>query len=195
MARWQKAVAAGAVVTLAVGAALAGNGAYLAAKARLAQVLLNHAWNETRRSATPHRPWWWADTHPVARLRVPRLGVDRIVLAGSSGRTLAFGPGLVPGTPLPGAGGLSIISGHRDTHFSFLEHLRAGDTIIVDTVEGRYRYTVSRFMIIDTDRDPPVLDPAPDRLALVTCYPFHQWTAGGSRRYLVLARPLAAGHS
>lgn len=190
MARWRKTAAAGAALTLALGAALAGDGLYLAAKARVAQVLLSHAWDETRRTGTPHRPWWWADTHPVARLRARRLGVDRIVLAGSSGRTLAFGPGLVPGTSLPGAGGLTMISGHRDTHFSFLEDLRRGDVLDVDTATGSYRYAVSWFLIVDTKDDPLVLDPAPDRLVLVTCYPFHQWTAGGARRYLVVALPL-----
>ncbi len=189
MARWRKTVAAVAALTLALGAALAGDGVYLTAKARLAQVLLSHAWDATLRTGEPHRPWWWADTHPIARLRAPRLGVDRIVLAGSSGRTLAFGPGLVPGTSLPGARGLSMISGHRDTHFSFLEYLRHGDVLDVDTANGSYRYVVNRFMIIDMKDDPPVLDPALDRLVLVTCYPFHRWTAGGSRRYLVIARP------
>ena len=54
-------------------------------------------------------------------------------LAGVSGRTLAFGPGHVDGTPLPGDPGNSVLSGHRDTHFAFLRELRSGDILLVST--------------------------------------------------------------
>lgn len=194
----KQAIVAIAVLTLGLGTALAGHGIYLAAKARLAQALLSHAWEQTRRTGTPHRPWPWADTQPVARLRVPRYGIDEIVLAGSSGRTLAFGPGLVPGTSLPGGRGLSMISGHRDTHFQFLEDLRVGDALYIQRAGRRpdatYRYVVTRFMTIDLRKSVPALDPTADQLVLVTCYPFHQWTAGGPGRYLVIARPAPQRH-
>ena len=44
-----------------------------------------------------HPPWRWADTSPIARLEVPRLGVRRVVLAGATGAVLAFGPGHIHG--------------------------------------------------------------------------------------------------
>jgi sortase A len=68
----------------------------------------------------------------VARLQVPAHGVDLIVLTGVSGRTLAFGPGHAPGSAVPGAHGTAIVTGHRDTHFRFLERVKQGDEIIVE---------------------------------------------------------------
>jgi hypothetical protein len=56
------------------------------------------------------KPWPWADTWPIARLSAPRHGVDLFVLAGATGRTLAFGPGHVDGTARPGRPGCSHVS-------------------------------------------------------------------------------------
>lgn len=191
--RARRALLAGVVLTLAAGGALAGHGAYLAAKASLAQVLLRHAWAQTRHSGEPHRPWFWADTYPVARLRVPALGVEQIVLAGSSGRTLAFGPGHLPGTARPGETGLSLVSGHRDTHFRFLEALRPGHELYIHTAGGAVkRYVVQRAEAFDLIHGSLSLDPVADQLVLVTCYPFRHWRAGGTGRYVVILEPEAA---
>lgn len=176
------------IVLFALGAGLAGHGLYLSTKARLAQILLDHAWERTRANAEAQLPWPGADTYPIARLRAPAQGIDQIVLAGSDARGLAFGPGHVSGTARPGGTGPSLISGHRDTHFRFLEKLRIGDELLVERPAAAHRYVVSRLRIIDIDRDPLILDTSMDALVLVTCYPFRDWTAGGSQRYLVFAR-------
>src|SRR5207248_2826247 len=89
-ASWTRLVSA---ALLAGGAALFGHGAYIYAKAGLAQVLLRRAWERTLAGERDVKPWPWADTWPVARLTIPKAGTDSIVLAGASGRTLAFGPG------------------------------------------------------------------------------------------------------
>ncbi|MFP6625625.1 MAG: sortase, partial [Deltaproteobacteria bacterium] len=94
-----------------------GGAVYIHAKAELSQVLLKRAWARTLEYGEPSRPWPWADTWPVARLRVPRLGIDQVVLAGASGASLAFAPGHLSGTASPGETGSTVISGHRDTHF------------------------------------------------------------------------------
>jgi sortase A len=124
---------------------------------------------------------------------VPGHGVDLFVLAGASGRTMAFGPGHVDGTPLPGEPGNSVVSGHRDTHFAFLRRLRAGDPIVVERRDGRrLQYTVSETLVVDR-RDAWVTQEAGDtRLTLVTCYPFDAIRPGGPLRYVVTAR-LEAG--
>ena len=98
-----------------------GQAVYIHTKAQLAQVLLETAWAETVHGDKEVKPWPWADTWPVGRLSVPGLGVHRIVLAGTNGSSLAFGPGHFFNSPLPGDDGNSLIAGHRDTHFSFLK--------------------------------------------------------------------------
>ena len=97
-----------------------GNGMWLYAKAQLAQVLLERAWVRTLHGEQNVKPWSWADTWPVARLEFPRQHRSYIVLAGASGRTLAFGPGHVDGTAAPEEIGNCVISAHRDTQFRVL---------------------------------------------------------------------------
>src|SRR6202023_2532717 len=92
------------------GLVLFGQGAYIHAKALLAQVLLERAFSETIASGREVKPWSWADTWPVARIEVKRLHASAIVLAGSSGQALAFGPGDVGLTPDAGERGAACSS-------------------------------------------------------------------------------------
>ena len=82
-----------------LGFLLIGQGLWIHAKAMLAQILLERAFAETLATGHVVKPWSWADTWPIARIDVPRLGQHAIVLHGSSGQALAFGPGHVEGTP------------------------------------------------------------------------------------------------
>jgi sortase A len=177
------------VLLLAAAAWHGGRAAWIEAKAHLAQHLVRRAWQRTRSGAGDASPWPWADTRPVARLLAPSRGVDLFVLAGASGRTMAFGPGHLSGTPLPGEAGNSVVSGHRDTHFAFLRRLRRGDALVVERPDGqRRRYTVSDTRVVDR-RDTWVAEDAGDtRLTLVTCYPFDALRPGGPQRYVVVAR-------
>jgi sortase A len=179
-----------AVALAAVGVWQLGHGAWIYAKAGLAQVLLQRAWARTLAGEADARPWPWADTWPVARLRVPAHGVDLIVLDGVSGRTLAFGPGHATGSPSPGQAGTAIVTGHRDTHFRFLARLRRGDEVIVDT-PGRLpaHFRVRETAVVDSRT--AVIRSAGDAaaLVLVTCYPFDAVRPGGPLRYVVAAEP------
>ena len=180
---------AGMLLLLAVAAWHGGRAAWIAGKARLAQHLVRDAWGKTLAGAGEARPWPWADTHPVARLVVPGQGVDVFVLAGASGRTMAFGPGHLSGTPRPGEPGNSVVSGHRDTHFAFLRRLRDGDAIVVERRDGRRRrYVVEGARIVDHRATWVARDAGDTRLTLVTCYPFDAIRPGGSLRYVVTAR-------
>jgi len=176
------------LLLLAVAALFLGNAGYLQAKAALAQVLLERAWQRSEEGAVAAKPWPWADTRPVARLRVPALAVDQIVLAGDSGRTLAFGPAWNEASALPGDTGTSVVSGHRDTHFSFLRHVNNGDVIDVERDGRRWHYRVASQRVVDarTTRIAAAGDEG-ERLLLVTCYPFDDWVAGGPLRYVVEA--------
>jgi sortase A len=166
-----------------------GQGAYIPAKAWLAQELMQRAWLRGVDGATRPAPWPWADTWPVARL-VARSGeVDLIVLAGGSGRTLAFGPGHLSASALPGETGNSVIAGHRDTHFTFLQHLQVGEALIIETVAGqRHFFEVIGVDVVDARRGGLRLDTDESYLSLVTCYPFGAARAGGPLRYVVTAR-------
>ena len=86
-----------------------GSGAYIMAKAQLAQLLVAHAWKKVQAGEVAAKPWSWADTWPVARLYSPKHDVDLFILEGSSGHTLAFGPGHMVNTPLPGEPGNSVV--------------------------------------------------------------------------------------
>jgi sortase A len=179
---------------LLAGVALAIDAGWIHAKAALAQQLLHVAWRESNHGASARKPWPWADTHPVARLRVPELGIDQIVLAGDSGRSLAFGPGWAEGSAIPGARGTSVISGHRDTHFAFLETLRENDRLLVESVRGLRQYRVEATRVADTRFEQLRLDgPGDGTLVLVTCYPFDAIAAGGPLRYVVMLRPVPIG--
>jgi sortase A len=185
-----------AVVLVAVGSVPLARGAWLYAKAALAQVLLEEAWQETVGSGRATRPWPWADTFPVARLEVPRLDEAAIVLAGGTGRTMAFGPGHLDGSARPGGAGNCVLSGHRDTHFAFLEHLHRGDQILLEDGNGRvHRYSVVESAVVDEEQT-WVADGTDGRvLTLVTCYPFRSTVAGGSLRYVVWAEGAGVGGS
>jgi sortase A len=172
----------------AAGLLFFGKGTWMVAKARLAQVLLARSWHETRAGAGPVRPWPWADTWPVARLLVPALGVDEIVLDGASGRTLAFAPGHLDGSAPPAGPGNTVLAGHRDTHFRFLRDLQPGMLLIVEAADGRRRrYRVTATRVVDKRRTDVAEATAQPTLTLITCYPFDAVAPGGPLRYVVQA--------
>jgi len=185
------------VLTLLVlGAASLGEAARIHAKAWLGQRLIARAWQKMQGGEEAARPWPWADTWPVARLEVPAHGVDLLVLAGSTGRTLAWGPGHLVGTAPVGAPGNAVVGGHRDTHFSFLRVLEVGTRIRTEDVAGRVQVYRVAESFVTHDRDARVLAPTEDaQLTLVTCWPFDAPIPGGPQRYVVVAEEVAAGGS
>jgi sortase A len=122
----------------------------------------------------------------VAELIVPQHDISLIVLAGDSGASLAFGPGHAFASSTPEARGTVMISGHRDTHFRFLQNLKTGERLILKTKTGIHYFTVSNMQVVDASNY--TIDNSDDRLVLVTCYPFNSAAVGGSERYLVHAQ-------
>lgn len=161
---------------------------WIPAKAELAQHLLERAWLRTLAGESDAKPWPWADTRAIAILEVPRLGLREIVLEGSSGRNLAFGPTLVNTSQLEHSSD-RILSGHRDTHFSFLKELKTGDLLRLRTTTEIRDYRVSWQEAIDSRQQQLVIDDSVERLTLLTCYPFDTTTAGGPLRWVVTALP------
>ena len=169
------------------GLVLIGQGAYIHAKALVAQVLLEQAFDQSVATGRIVKPWSWADTWPVARIEVKRLHASEIVLAGSSGQALAFGPGHVELTPDAGERGIAVYAAHRDTHFSFLRDVKPGDDIAVTRRDGRtFHYRVDGSSVVRYDASG--IDPLAQghALALTTCWPFDAITSG-PLRYVVHA--------
>jgi len=168
-----------------------GQGAYIPAKAWFAQELMLRAWGRTVEDDDRQVPWPWADTWPVARLSAKSGDVDLIILAGGSGRTLAFGPGHLSASSLPGESGNSVIAGHRDTHFNFLRDVEIGESLVIEKIGGRkHLYKVIGIDVVDSRRGSLLLDTDAAILSLVTCYPFGSREAGGPMRYVVTAKML-----
>ena len=188
--RRQASLLAG-VLMLTLGIGIAGQGGYIHVKAWAAQILLDRAWQRTLAGETPARPWPWADHWPVARLILPAQDAERYVLSEASGRALAFGPGHIPRSAAPGAPGVSVIAGHRDTHFRILRQVAPGDPIVIETADGRtHRFLVTAKQVLRT----PALrfddSAAAPVLMLTTCWPFDAVVAGGPERYVLTARAI-----
>jgi sortase A len=173
------------------GSWLIGQGAWIHIKAVAAQWLLKYAWEETLTTQRPVKPWPWADTWPVGRLLIPGLGIDQIILADASGQSLAFGPGKVrDGYYSDKESETLILSGHRDTHFSFIQDLQLGETLTIQTLQGEWRYfVVENTEVVDSRIESLPLNQEGSSLQLITCYPFDAVLPGGPLRYRVTAEP------
>ena len=142
--------------------------------------------NETSEADEPAllAPTVPAEGDPVARIKIPKIGVDAIVVNGVSRTDLRKGPGLYPETALPGQAGNAAIAGHRTTYgapFGDLDQLIIGDLIQVQTLYGVFRFRVTEQLIV-APSDIGVIDPKPvdstapskgliPQVTLTTCNP------------------------
>ncbi len=179
--------AVASLVLVLLGTVLLGQGLYIFAKAQVAQLLLQKAFAETLRTGKIVKPWSWADMWPVARVEVPRLGENQIVLSGASGQSLAFGPGHLNNTPEPGMSGTAVYAAHRDTHFHFLKDIKIGDHIYVTNASGkRLLFFVQKAKVVHWNNNGIDVSAAGKNLVLSTCWPFNSKTPG-PMRYVVYA--------
>jgi sortase A len=188
-----KAMRVLAMLFLLAGGVLGSRAAYLHAKADLASVLIHRAWEKGVATGKPHTPWSWADTYPVARLRIPGLAYDEIVLEGATPRTLAFGPAhLLSGSHFGETGNL-MIAGHRTSWFRPLEKISDGDEINVEwfDAEGGLRkrmYVVEQIRVVEARDATLISQSTEDVLTLITCYPFGA-RPDSPQRFIVRAVP------
>jgi sortase A len=178
-ARWLRLLSIG---VFALAFALLASALWIPFKAQVAQVLLQRAFAQSIATGEAVKPWSWADTWPVAEIRVPRLNASAIVLHGSTGEAMAFGPTYLPDTPLPGGRGTSVLAAHRDTHFAFLKDVVVGDEVIVQRRDGltfHFRITeswVAKWNASGINRHAPG-----HNLVLATCWPLDAITRGDDR--------------
>jgi sortase A len=164
-----------------------GSALSIAVKAHLAQWLIKSSWAKSLETHQIVKPWPWADTWPVAKIIFPS-GEAYFVLKGSTGNSLAFGPGHVSSTALPGEDGASVIAGHRDTHFALLENLRSGQKIKVQNKAGEwFTFEINKQWIANSNLESLYVNNQQSSLLLITCYPFNALMPGGDQRFLVSA--------
>lgn len=164
-----------------------GSAGWIQAKAGLGQWLLERAWQRALEGGEAVEPWPGAVSHPVARLRMPRLSIDRLVLEGLDTPVMAWGPGMAVGE-----GGHRVLAAHRDTHFSFLRAVEPGDRFELIDAEGRRQWwQVETIRVLDSRTTGIDLDWPETAMTLITCYPFDTPVAGGPERLVVRLRPLA----
>lgn len=181
---------------------------YIHQKAELAQSLLERAWDRTlrkQRSASDlfvdstellqEKPWSWSDSWPIARLSFPTHDQSFIILNQGTGRSLAFAPSHIAGSAELGQPGVSVIGGHKDTHFDFLQHVQLADDFWLELPNGeKYLYKVRGVEIADITQSRLSLDAEEPVIALVACYPFNLNESRGPLRYLVIGEPSAADY-
>jgi sortase A len=114
---------------------------------------------------------------PVGIIRIPKIGLDKVVVEGTTVADLRKGPGHYEGTPLPGQQGNAAIAGHRTTYgapFADLDQLQPGDVITVQTLAGTFDYRVrAGGVFVVNPSEVAVLEttPSEDMLTLTTCNP------------------------
>jgi sortase A len=180
------------------------DGFYIKAKAQYAQYLIADSWDHYMKTGELRKPWPWADTYPVAKLEMYQK--TQYVLAGASGRNLAFGPSHMLQTAGLGRRGNAAIAGHRDTHFDVLKQAKTGDLIYLTSrnsstpragleSEGeqtnylRQAYRVKTIEIVD-QHNLDVLNNTggTPSITLITCYPFDSMEPNPALRYVVTAQ-------
>lgn len=127
---------------------------------------------------------------PLGRLTIPKIGVDVIVIEGTGRGDLREGPGHWPETPMPGAGGNFVVSGHRTTYgapFLKLDKLAEGDVIELTTPYAALRYEVTRSVIVLPDQVEVVAQRGLEEISLATCHPIYS----ARQRLVVQARLVA----
>ena len=131
-----------------------------------------------------------SDGDAIARLRIPRLGLNAVVVNGTNSGDLRRGPGRHLETFMPGERELVYIAGHRTTYgapFSHIDKLRRGDVVSVELPYAAIEYRVTGHRIVD-DNDLSVLEThRREQLVLQACHP----RFFASQRYLVYARPVS----
>lgn len=124
------------------------------------------------KSVEPVVPAGLRQGDPVFRLEIPKIDVSNIVVYGTTDTALRQGPGLMEGTPLPGAdSGNTAIAGHRDYYFWRLNDLVPGDRLKIVSKRGSWEYIVTKKRVVkETQVD--VIDPTPEPVVtIITCWP------------------------
>ncbi len=123
----------------------------------------------------------------IGKLAISSLELQYPVVQGTHDEELKKGIGHMAGSALPGQGGHVILSGHRDTVFRKLEHLKVGDEITFTTPYGDFIYEATDFKIVDAEDETIAVAKDYETLTLTTCYPF-DFIGNAPDRYIVYTK-------
>ncbi|PKI12635.1 class GN sortase [Colwellia sp. 12G3] len=173
---------------------------YLYAKSVLAQVLLKHAWQESQHEYQQeiqpqhqekdqrNRPWHWADSYPVAKLTYKKKNVSWIIMAGMTGRAMAFAPTWLEDSAKPNQYGNTVISAHNDSHFNVLENSDVGEEFLLEDPQGQIlSYRVMTIDIVSQYDISSYLFQDETMITLITCYPFKVTNKAKTQRLVIQA--------
>lgn len=180
------------ILILVLGCCFMINASYIQIKALVAQILIADAFKEQLKTGQSVKPWPWADTKVIAKLstNINNKTFNSYILHDASMRNLAFGPAHMANTGelLSSANfGNSVIVGHRDTHFAYLEYINIDDEITLSDFSGESKYKVIQVEIVD-EFDVGVLQETKQKvMTLITCYPFNDISPDPTERFVVRA--------
>lgn len=177
-----------AFVMIIVACFLIAKPSYLFAKSIAAQLLLNHAWQQSQQLGEKYLPWQWSDSYPVAKLTDARSHKSWVVLSGMTGRAMAFAPSWLEDSAMPNEYGNTVISAHNDSHFSVLENIKMGDRFLLEDQHGVIlNYRVIAINIVEEGDASPYQFQDETMITLITCYPFKITNQHKSERLVVQA--------
>lgn len=136
----------------------------------------------------------------LTRIKIPAIGVDTVVVEGTTPAALRAGAGHYPATPLPGEEGNVGIAGHRTTYgrpFNRLDELHPGDLVDLETPLAVYTYKAvegfaghgNPWVVLPTETDVVSQAAGEHVLTLTTCHP-----KGSAKRRLVMRFSLVSQH-
>lgn len=134
----------------------------------------------------------WAIGSPIARLTIPVLGLDEIVIEGVGDEELNVGPGHLPGSVLPGERGNAVISAHRDRHFSSIGSLKVGDEITTETASARRMKWIVIARRLVRSHEAALFSTPDATLTLTTCWPI-RYVGTAPERLIITAKPVGWG--
>lgn len=188
---------AAGIAFIAAGLALVGWAGSAYARGWLAQEEARSEWNQRiahaavekgRALANGFAQSEAAEGAPVARLIIPKIALDDIVLEGVTPAALNGGPGHLPGSAMPGDEGNAVVSAHRDRHFRRLGELAIGDTISTQTLTDSVTWRIVARRVVD--REAPAIRRESGRvLTLTTCWPMG-YLGGAPDRLILRALPI-----
>jgi sortase A len=176
------------------GSCMMAHSGYFYTRAVIMQMLLNEAWEKSKRTKKIVKVWGLADTWPVGKLSIKSIGLSKVLLKDADKESLAIGPAHIAASAWPGSDGNIAIAGHRDSFFSDLEGVRRGEVVELESMSSVQYFTVTDIQIADPGDIQWAENAADNVITLITCYPFH-YVGPAPKRYVVRGKSFNPNNS